>query len=86
VSTTVAPSLLGVLAGDHLVRSKSAAGIGKSRRIPFAADQGLTLTGSNHFDLLNHPLVYAKLRDWLSQSAIRPAGIGDVGRDVSGDR
>jgi hypothetical protein len=23
--------------------------------------------------------------DWLSQSATRPAGIGDVGRDVSGD-
>jgi pimeloyl-ACP methyl ester carboxylesterase len=86
VSTTVAPSLLGMLAGDHLVRPQSAAGMGKSRRVPFAADHGLTLTGLNHFDLLNHPLVYAKLRDWLSQSAIRQGGIGDVGRDVSGDR
>ena len=86
MSTTVTPSLLGMLAGDHLVRPQSAAGVGKSRRIPFAADQGLTLTGLNHFDLLNHPLVYAKLRDWLSQSASRPAGIGDVGRDVTGDR
>jgi hypothetical protein len=44
------------------------------------------LSGLNHFDLLNHPLVYAKLREWLSRSAIRSAGIGDVGRDVSGDR
>jgi pimeloyl-ACP methyl ester carboxylesterase len=86
VSSTVAPPLLGMLAGDHLVRPKSAAGLGRSRRIPFAQEHGLILTGLSHFDLLNHPLVYAKLRDWLSKSAITPAGIGDVGRDVSGDR
>jgi hypothetical protein len=85
VSTTVAPPLLGMLAGGHLVCSKSAAGLGRPRRLPFAAEQGLTLTGLNHFDLLNHPLVYAKLRDGLSQSAL-PAGVGDAGRDVSGDR
>jgi hypothetical protein len=60
--------------------------VGKSRRIPFAPEHGLTLTGLHHFDLLNHPLVYAKLREWLSQSAIGAAGIGDVGRDGSGDR
>jgi len=35
VSSTVTPTLLGLIAGDHLVRSKSAAGLGKSRRIPF---------------------------------------------------
>jgi hypothetical protein len=75
VATTVTPPLLGMLAGDHLVRVKSAAGLGKSRRLLFAAEQGLSST----------PLVYAKLSDWLSQSATRPAGIGDVGRDVSGD-
>jgi pimeloyl-ACP methyl ester carboxylesterase len=86
VSSSVAPPLLGLLAGDHLVRPKSAAGLGRSRRIPFQAEHGLILTGLNHFDLLNHPLVYAKLRDWLSQSAIASADIGDVGRDVSGDR
>jgi pimeloyl-ACP methyl ester carboxylesterase len=86
VSSAVAPRLLGMLAGDHLVRPKSAAGLGRSRRIPFAQEHGLILTGLNHFDLLNHPLVYAKLHDWLSQSAIAPAGIDDVGRDVSGDR
>jgi pimeloyl-ACP methyl ester carboxylesterase len=86
VSSTVAPPLLGMLAGDHLVRPKSAAGIGRSRRIPFAQEHGLILTGLNHFDLLNHPLVYAKLREWLSKSAIAPGGISDMGRDVSGDR
>ncbi len=85
VSSTVGPSLLGMIAGDHLVRSNSAAGLGKSRRIPFQPELGLTLTGLNHFDLLNHPLVYAKLRDWLSQSTL-PCGVGDQGGDVSGDR
>jgi pimeloyl-ACP methyl ester carboxylesterase len=66
VAATVTPPLLGIIAGDHLVRSQSAAGRGRSRRIPFDAEQGLTLTGLNHLDLLNHPLVYAKLRDWLA--------------------
>ncbi|MBV8863300.1 MAG: alpha/beta fold hydrolase [Mycobacterium sp.] len=69
VSSTVAPPLLGTIAGDHLVRSRSAAGLGKSRRIPFDSAHGLTLTGLNHFDLLNHPLVYAKLHDWLTPSS-----------------
>jgi pimeloyl-ACP methyl ester carboxylesterase len=67
VAASVAPPLLGKVAGDHLVRSQSAAGRGRSRRIPFEAEHGLTLTGLNHFDLLNHPLVYAKLRDWLTR-------------------
>ena len=80
---SVAPPLLGTIAGDHLVRSQSAAGRGRSRRIPFDAEHGLTLSGLNHFDLLNHPLVYAKLRDWLAQSP--SGGISDMSRDVSGD-
>jgi pimeloyl-ACP methyl ester carboxylesterase len=67
VAASVTPSLLGIIAGDHLVRPRSAAGRGRSRRIPFDAEHGLTLTGLNHLDLLNHPLVYAKLRDWLTR-------------------
>jgi hypothetical protein len=35
--------------------------------------------------LLNHPLVYAKLHDWLAHSAVRSAGVTDTGSDVSGD-
>ena len=85
VSSTVAPTVLGLIAGDHLVRSKSAAGLGKSRRIPFEPELGLTLTGLNHFDLLNHPRVYAKLHDWLTHSPVRSAGVSDNGGDVSGD-
>jgi hypothetical protein len=73
VSSTVTPTVLGVIAGDHLVRPKSTAGLGKSRCIPFEAELGLTLTGLNHFDLLNHPLVYTKLHDWLTHRIGRPA-------------
>jgi pimeloyl-ACP methyl ester carboxylesterase len=85
VSSTVTPPLLGIIAGDHLVRSKSAAGLGKSRRIPFESELGLTLSGLNHFDLLNHPLVYTKLRYWLAQSPVGPAGVSNTGGDVGGD-
>jgi pimeloyl-ACP methyl ester carboxylesterase len=85
VASSVAPPLLGTIAGDHLVRSQSAAGRGRSRRIPFDAEHGLTLSGLNHFDLLNHPLVYAKLRDWLAQSPDGSAGISDISRDISRD-
>ena len=74
VAATVTPPLLGIVAGDHLVRSHSAAGRGRSRRVPFDSEQGLTLTGLNHLDLLNHPLIYAKLRDWLAQSPASSAG------------
>jgi hypothetical protein len=81
----VKPTVLGLVAGDQLVRSKSAAGLGKSRRIPFEPELGLTLTGLYHFDLLNHPVVYAKLHDWLAHSPVRSAGVSDTGCDVSGD-
>lgn len=84
VSSTVAPPLLGLVAGDHLVRPKSAAGLGRSRKLPFRPELGLNLTGLNHFDLLNHPLVYAKLRDWLSPSAALPGGVGDESGGIEG--
>src|SRR5262249_32891536 len=56
----------GPVVGDLLVRLPSASGKGKQRTIPFAADRGRHLSGLTHFDLLNHPDVYAQLRDWLS--------------------
>jgi hypothetical protein len=43
--------------------------VGKSRQVPFEPTHGLTLTGLHHFDLLNHAAIYAKLHEWLSQSA-----------------
>jgi len=68
VATTVASPALGRLVGDCLVRSYSATGTGRSRHIPFEADHGLTLTGLHHFDLLNHPQIYAKLREWVANA------------------
>lgn len=66
VATSAGPAALGLVLGDHLVRPASASGRGRNRRLPFAEDAGLTLTGLHHFDLLNHPDIYAKLRMWLS--------------------
>ncbi|MGA8327676.1 MAG: alpha/beta hydrolase [Mycobacterium sp.] len=85
VASTVAPPLLGMIAGDHLVRSKSAAGRGKWRSIPFDTEHGLTLNGLHHFDLLNHPSVYAKLHEWLAQSPTRSAGVSDTSRHIGSD-
>ncbi|HZU46128.1 MAG TPA: alpha/beta fold hydrolase [Mycobacterium sp.] len=74
VATTAAPGPVGMLLGDRLVRAQSASGRGRSRRIPFEPAHGLTLTGLHHFDLLNHPEIYGKLRYWLSQPAISQTG------------
>ncbi|OBJ52495.1 triacylglycerol lipase [Mycobacterium sp. 1423905.2] len=70
VATSAAPRALGLLFGDSLVRPNSASGRGRSRTIPFEAGHGLTLTGLNHFDLLNHPAIYDKLLEWLGQPAL----------------
>jgi pimeloyl-ACP methyl ester carboxylesterase len=72
VATSTAPRAVGLLIGDSLVRPQSAAGRGRSRQIPFEAAHGLTLTGLHHFDLLNHPLIYQKLLEWLGQSPAMP--------------
>ena len=76
VATTAAPRAIGLILGDHLVRSKSASGVGKIRQIPFEPEHGLTVTGLNHFDLLNHPAIYAKLREWLDQSTQQTESAG----------
>lgn len=59
----------GHLLGDGLVRYASASGNGKTRRIPFDHDKGFHLTGVHHLSMLNHPVVYAKLREWLAPLA-----------------
>ena len=69
VATSAGPRAVGVILGNHLVRPNSASGVGKSRQVPFEPAHGLTLTGLHHLDLLNHAAIYAKLREWLSQSA-----------------
>ncbi len=64
---------VGVLVGDLLVRIPSASGKGRNRRIPFKIENGSHIGGLNHFDLLNHPDVYAQLHSWLSKRRARPA-------------
>ena len=51
--------------GDLLVLYTSASGTNKKRTIGFEADRGKRLDGLNHFQLLNHPLVYQQMSDWL---------------------
>jgi pimeloyl-ACP methyl ester carboxylesterase len=57
---------LGRLIGDTLVLVPSASGRSRTRRIPFDEEFGMHVGGATHFALLNHPVVYDRLRDWLS--------------------
>src|SRR4051794_18109046 len=52
--------------GDALVPFHSASGDGRVRRLGLQVDRGRHLAGLHHFDLLNHPRVYAVLREWLA--------------------
>jgi hypothetical protein len=76
VATSAGPRPVGAVLGDRLVRLHSASGKGRSRRIPFDPDHGLTLTGLHHFDLLNHSEIYAKLREWLDRPRAREEPTG----------
>jgi pimeloyl-ACP methyl ester carboxylesterase len=57
---------VGRLIGDLLVLEPSASGRSRTRRVGFRAEHGAHLGGATHFALLNHPVVYEKLRGWLS--------------------
>jgi pimeloyl-ACP methyl ester carboxylesterase len=60
---------LGRLLGDALVLETSASGRGRSRRIPFRAEDGMHLGGAHHLALLNHPAVYERMLAWLGDGA-----------------
>lgn len=60
---------LGRLLGDTLVLVPSASGRSRTRRIGFREEDGMHLGGTHHFALLNHPLVYERLRTWLAAPA-----------------
>jgi pimeloyl-ACP methyl ester carboxylesterase len=75
VATTAGPGPVGAVLGDRLVRSKSASGVGRFRRVPFEVTHGLTLTGLHHFDLLNHPAIYEKLVEWLDRSELQKESV-----------
>ena len=75
------------LIGDALVLGPSAAGRGRTRTIPFRAEDGLHVGGAHHLALLNHPAVYERLREWLTQSpsqALRaPSSDQSTGKNAS---
>jgi hypothetical protein len=54
------------IVGDALVPFASASGTGRTRKLGLDVERGRHLGGLHHFDLLNHPRVYAVLRDWLA--------------------
>jgi hypothetical protein len=65
---------LGRLVGDLLVLRASAwAHGGRGERLQFPVEQYSHVGGASHFDLLNHPAVYAQLRKWLSAPRQLPA-------------
>ena len=60
------------LLGDLLVPPRSASGdTGDDDRLAFPPDHVHRIGGMHHFDLLNHPLIYARIRAWLEE---RPEG------------
>jgi pimeloyl-ACP methyl ester carboxylesterase len=63
---------LGRLIGDCLVLQASGSGRSRARRIAFDEEYGHHVGGAHHFALLNHPVVYDKLRVWLSSNSPRP--------------
>jgi hypothetical protein len=72
------------IVGDLLVRFPSASGDGRTRRIPFEIENGCHIGRINHFQLLNHPAVYAQIRAWISaEPAGEPAHAHPSARDSS---
>lgn len=74
VSATVsrdAAAPVGRLIGDLLVLPASAWDHGgRGQRLMFALDNYRHVGGANHFDLLNHPAIYAQISRWLSREAL----------------
>jgi pimeloyl-ACP methyl ester carboxylesterase len=57
---------VGRLVGDLLVLRASAwAQRGRRERLQFPVDRYSHIGGANHFELLNHPAVYAQIHTWL---------------------
>lgn len=77
ISATLASrhdGVAGRLVGDLLVTHTSATGTGRHRRIALSPADTVHLGGLSHFALLNHPRVYAHLRDWLAPATVAAGG------------
>jgi pimeloyl-ACP methyl ester carboxylesterase len=64
---------LAELLGDLLVPPRSATGdTGDDDRLAFPPDHVHRIGGLHHQDLLGHPLVYARIREWLEECPAEP--------------
>jgi len=68
-----ADALVGRIIGDLLVLKASAWSHRRGERLRFAVEQYHHLGGINHFDLLNHPAIYAQMRRWMAPRRALPA-------------
>ncbi len=65
---------VGRIIGDLLVLQPSAwAHPGRGKRLHFPIEHYYHLGGANHFDLLNHPAIYAQIRRCLQSQRALPA-------------
>jgi pimeloyl-ACP methyl ester carboxylesterase len=72
--TREADAPVGRIVGDLLVLQPSAwAQEGRSRRLQFPIEHYHHLGGANHFDLLNHPAIFAQMRRCLGSQRALPA-------------
>jgi hypothetical protein len=75
VSGSVGRGRAGRLVGDLLVQPASAHGRRRRREhIPFPVEHTRHYPGLHHFSLLNHPDVYAAVRDWVISGSVRGSG------------
>jgi pimeloyl-ACP methyl ester carboxylesterase len=69
-----ADALAGRVIGDLLVLKASAWSQRKGERLRFAVEHYQHIGRTNHFDLLNHPAVYAQIGRWMApRRALPPA-------------
>src|SRR5205085_2785045 len=69
-----ADALAGRIVGDLLVLKASAWSQRRGELLRFAVEHYSHLGGANHFDLLNHPAIYAQIRRWMApRRALPPA-------------
>ncbi len=61
--------------GDLLVLHPSAWGHTRGQRLRFDVDHYRHIGGATHFDLLNHPVIYAQIRRWLGFRKQLPARV-----------
>jgi pimeloyl-ACP methyl ester carboxylesterase len=65
---------VGRIIGDLLVLRPSAwAHEGRGKRMQFPIEHYHHIGGANHFDLLNHPAIYAQIRRCLSSQRVLPS-------------